>query len=162
MQFKRLKIVEQIIIISLIGVLFPSVISWFVINNVSQHSLRRELGYSAQIIAKIIENNISSILNSDNNRLDEIIISLKHIPSDNQKNLYLQDLSINSEIFKDFEIIRPSENPEFNFDKDIIYNSETEQLWLIKKIHDDKYLKAQVNTKLIKDNIFSNIICFFF
>ena len=157
MQFKRLKIVEQIIIISLIGVLFPSVISWFVINNVSQHSLRRELGYSAQIIAKIIENNISSILNSDNNRLDEIIISLKHIPSDNQKNLYLQDLSINSEIFKDFEIIRPSENPEFNFDKDIIYNSETEQLWLIKKIHDDKYLKAQVNTKLIKDNIFSNI-----
>ena len=31
--FKRLKIVEQIIIISLIGVLVPSVISGFIVNN---------------------------------------------------------------------------------------------------------------------------------
>ena len=63
MKFKRLKIVEQIIIISLIGVLVPSVISWFVINNVSQHSLRQELGNSAQMFAKIIENNIFSVIN---------------------------------------------------------------------------------------------------
>ncbi len=157
MKFKRLKIVEQIIIISLIGVLFPSVISWFVINNVSQHSLRNELGYSAQIIAKIIENNINSILNADNHRLDEIIISLKHIPSEYQQNLYLKDLAINSEVFKNFEIIRPSEKKDFDKEKRITYNSETEQLWITEKIHDDKYLKAEINTKLIKDNIFSNI-----
>ena len=56
MKFKRLKIVEQIIIISLIGVLIPSVISYFIINNISQHSLRRELNYSAEFIAKNIEN----------------------------------------------------------------------------------------------------------
>ncbi len=157
MKFKRLKIVEQIIIISLIGVLVPSVISWFVINNVSQHSLRNELGYSAQIIAKIIENNINSILNADNHRLDEIIISVKHIPSEYQQNLYLKDLAINSEVFKNFEIIRPSEKKDFDTEKRITYNSETEQLWITEKIHDDKYLKAEINTKLIKDNIFSNI-----
>ena len=157
MRFKRLKIVEQIIIISLIGVLVPSVISWFVINNVSQHSLRQELAYSAQIIAKIIENNISSVLSADNHRLDEIVISLKYIPNDNQKNLYLKNLAINSEVFKDFEIIRPSENPDFDTEDNVLYNSETEQLWISEKIHDDKYLKAEINTKLIKDNIFSNI-----
>ncbi len=157
MKFKRLKIVEQIIIISLIGVLVPSVISWFIINNVSQHSLRNELGYSAQIIAKIIENNINSILNADNHRLDEIIISVKHIPSEYQQNLYLKDLAINSEVFKNFEIIRPSEQKDFDTEKRITYNSETEQLWITEKIHDDKYLKAEINTKLIKDNIFSNI-----
>ena len=157
MRFKRLKIVEQIIIISLIGVLVPSVISWFVINNVSQHSLRQELGYSAQIIAKIIENNISSILSADNHRLDEIVISLNHIPNEHQKNLYLKNLAINSEIFKNFEIIRPSETPDFDVNDRIIYNSGSERLWLTEKIHDDKYLKAEINTKLIKDNIFSNI-----
>ena len=157
MKLKRLKIVEQIIIISLIGVLVPSVISWFVINNVSQHSLRRELGYSAQVIAKIIENNISSLIKSDNNRLDEIIISLKHIPSESKQILYLDDIAINSNIFKDFELIRPSENPDFNPNDNIIYNDNTEQLWLIEKIHDDKYLKAEINTKTIKDNIFNNI-----
>lgn len=157
MKLKRLKIVEQIIIISLVGVLVPSVISWFVINNISQHSLRRELGYSAQIIAKIIENNISSVMKTDNHRLEEIIISLNHLPSEYQQNLYLKDLAINSDVFKDFEIIRPSENKNFNKYERISYDSSSEKLWLIEKIHDDKYLKAEVNTKLIKDNILSNI-----
>ncbi len=157
MKFKRLKIVEQIIIISLIGVLVPSIISWFIINNVSQHSLRRELGYSAQIIAKIIENNIQSILNSDSQRLKEVIISINHLPSQSQQNLFLKDLAINSDIYKDFELIRPSENKDFDVNKRITYNTDTEQLWITEKIHDDKYIKAEINTKFIKNNIFSNI-----
>lgn len=157
MKLKRLKIVEQIIIISLISVLVPSVISWFIINNVSQQSIRKELGNSAQMIARIIENNIYSVIKSDKHRLEEIIISLKHISSEYKQNIYLQDLSINSNVFNDFEIIRPSENPEFDENKTLLFNAETEELWLIDKIHDDKYLKSEVNTKLIKDNIFANI-----
>lgn len=157
MKLKRLKIVEQIIIISLISVLVPSVISWFIINNVSQQSIRKELGNSAQMIARIIENNIYSVIKSDRHRLEEIIISLRHIPSEYKQNIYLQDLSINSNVFNDFEVIRPSENPEFDESKTLMFNAETEQLWLIDKIHDDKYLKSEINTKLIKDNIFTNI-----
>ncbi len=157
MKLKRLKIVEQIIIISLIGVLVPSVIAWCVINNISQHSIRQELGYSAQTLARIIENNIFSIVKEDRHRLNEIIISLNHLPNEYQQNLYLKDLSINSNVFKDFEIIRPSEQIDFNKDEKLIFNSDTEQLWLIDKVHDDKYLKAEVNTKIIKDNIFNNI-----
>ena len=157
MKLKRLKIVEQIIIISLLGVLIPSIISWFVINNVSQHSIRNELGNSAQMLARIIENNINSLIKSDNHRLEEIAISLNHISSESNQNLYLKDLSINSNVFNSFELIRPSENPDFDKEKAIEYNSATEELWLIEKIHDDKYLKAGVNTKLIKDEIFTNI-----
>ncbi len=154
---KRLKIVEQIIIISLIGVLVPSVIAWVVINNVSQHSIRKELGYSAQMFARIIENNIFSLINSDQNRLNEIVISLKHIKTESAQNLMLKDIAINSNVFKDFEIIHPSEQKNFEAEQNLEYNPENEQLWLIKKIHDDKYLKAEVNTKVIKDNIFNNI-----
>ncbi len=157
MTLKRLKIVEQIIIISLIGVLAPSVISWFIINNISQHSLRRELGNSAQMYAKIIENNIFSVIKEDRHRLSEIIISVKHIPSEYQKNLFLKDLSINSPVFKDFEIIRPSESPDFNKDDRLLYDAVSEKVWIIEKIHDDKYLKAEINTKIIKDNIFNNL-----
>lgn len=157
MRLKRLKIVEQIIIISLLGVLIPSIISWFIINNVSQHSIRNELGNSAQMLARIIENNIYSVIKSDNHRLEEITISLSHIPSEYNQNLYLKDLSINSNIFNDFELIRPSENPDFDKEKFIEFNSDTEELWLIEKIHDDKYIKAGVNTKIIKDDIFTNI-----
>ncbi len=157
MKFKRLKIVEQIIIISLIGVIVPSVISWFVINNVSQHSLRQELANSATMFARIIENNIFSVMNVEQQRLKEIIISLNHIPNENQQNLFLKDVAINSNIFKNFEIIRPSENPDFDKDDRIIYEPDTEKTWIIDKIHDDKYIKAEINTKVIKDNILKNV-----
>ena len=155
---KRLKIVEQIIIISLIGVLVPSIIAWFVINNVSQHSIRKELGYSAQMLARIIENNVFSIINSDRNRLEEIVISVKHVKGESNQNLLLKDLAINSNVFTDFEIVHPSENKDFNKDDRIQYSPETEKLWLVDKINDDKYIKAEVNTKIIKDNIFNNIL----
>ena len=154
---KRLKIVEQIIIISLIGVLFPSVISWFIINNVSQHSIRQELHSSAAMLAGIIESNISSVINSDADRLNEIIISLNHIPKEEQQDLYLKDLSIKSNIFKSFEIIRPSENPDFNPKDKIIYDSVSGKLWINEKIHDDKYLKAEINSEIVKNNIIENI-----
>lgn len=157
MKLKRLKIAEQIIIISLIGVLVPSVISWFIINNVSQHSIRQELGYSAQTLARIIENNIFSIMNSDQHRLEEIIIAIKHLPNGYQQNLFIKDVLINSDIFKDIEIIRPSEHTDFDKTEKITYDSTAEKLWIIDKIHDDKYIKAEINTKLIKDNILNNL-----
>ena len=157
MKIKHFKIVEQIIIISLIGVLFPSVISWFVINNISQHSIRNQLSNYAQTLAKIIENNISFIIKSDNNRLNEIIAGLNHISGDYKQQLYLKDIAINSNVFKEFEIIRPSENPDFNLNDNIIFDSVTDKLWIIEKIHDDKYIKAEINTKPIKNDIFKNI-----
>ncbi len=76
MKLKRLKIVEQIIIITLIGVLIPSIVSFVIINNVSQHSIRRDLGYSAQVMARIIEKDIFSIINSDQHSLNEIGIAI--------------------------------------------------------------------------------------
>lgn len=156
MIFKRLKIVEQIIIISLIGVLFPSVISGFIINNISQHSIRKELGYSAQMLARTIENNLYAILKSDQRRLTEIIIAMKYIPSENKQDVMLKDVAINSEVFKNFEIIHPSENPDFDPNKRIIYEPETKRVWLVEKINDDKYIEAEVNVNTIKDHIFNN------
>ena len=94
MKIKHLKIVEQIIIITLIGVLFPSVISWLIINNISQHSIRHQLGNSAQMLAKIIENNISSIIQKDDSRLNEISIGLGHLSGDYQQQLYLKILQL--------------------------------------------------------------------
>ncbi len=156
MALKRLKIVEQIIIISLIGVLVPSLVSWLIINNINQHSLREELGNSAKMIAGIMENNIMSVFDSSKNRLDEIIISLKYIPNEEKQNIYLKDTAINSETFKEFEIIRPSEHPEFDVNKKIIYNPGQNRVWIVDKIHDDKYLKAEVNIEIFKNNIFNN------
>ncbi len=157
MKIKHFKIVEQIIIISLIGVLFPSVIAWFVINNISQHSIRQHLANSAQTYARIIENNISYIIKSDENRLNEIATGLNHVSGSYEQQLYLNDIAINSNVFKEFEIIRPSENPDFKTQDKSVVNSEEDRLWLIEKVHNDKYIKAEINTKPIKNDIFKNI-----
>lgn len=157
MKFKRLKIVEQIIIISLVSVLVPSVISWFVINNISQHSLRQELRNSAQMYAKVLENNISSVINADKHRLNEIAISLKYVQPEQKQETYLKDVSINSEIFDDFQLIHPSENPDFDVNQYIDYDNNNGHLWIVEKIHDDKYLRAKVNTEVVKKNIFENL-----
>ena len=157
MIFKRLKIVEQIIIISLIGVLVPSVISGFIVNNVNQHSIRKELGYSAQMLANTIENNIVIILGSEQRRLEEIIIALKHIPNQADEDTFLKDLAINSDVFQNFEIIHPSEIPDFDANKRIVYNPQEQKVWLVEKINDDKYISAEISTEIIKKNIFNNI-----
>lgn len=157
MRLKRLKIVEQIIIISLIGVLISSAVAYIVISNISQHSLRKELGYSAKVFAQIIENNIFSLVKTDQNRLEEAVMAIKHIPSEYNQNLYLKDLAINSSVFESFEIVHPSENIDFNTKDRIIFDTETKQLWIIEKINDDKYLKAEINTKIIEKNIFKSI-----
>lgn len=156
MKLKHLKIVEQIIIISLIGVLFPSVISWLIINNISQHSIRQQLANSAQNLAGIIENNIFFIVNSDEDRLNEIVTGLNHVHGDENQRLYLKDIAINSHTFKEFEIIHPSEHPEFNTNTRII-NSSKGKILLLKKVHDDKYIKAEINTKPIEDSIFKDL-----
>ena len=157
MIFKRLKIVEQIIIISLIGVLVPSVISGFIVNNVNQHSIRKELGYSAQMLANTIENNIVILLGSEQRRLEEIIIALKHIPNQADEDTFLKDLAINSDVFQNFEIIHPSEIPDFDATKRIVYNQQEQKVWLVEKINDDKYIRAEITTDVIKKNIFNNI-----
>lgn len=157
MKLKRLKIVEQIIIISLAGVLVPSVISWIVINNISQHSLRQELRNSAQMYAKVLENNISSVIKSDKHRLNELAISLKYVQAEQNRETFLKDVSINSEIFDEFEIIHPSENPDFDVNRYVEYDNRTGYLWIMEKIHDDKYLRANVNTEVVKKNIFENL-----
>lgn len=157
MIFKRLKIVEQIIIISLIGVLVPSVISGFIVNNVSQHSIRKELGYSAQMLANTIENNILIVLGSEQRRLEEIILALKHIPHEANQDTFLKDLAINSDVFKNFEIIHPSELENIDVSQRVVYDSQEQKVWLTEKINDDKYIRAEINTEIIKGNIFNNI-----
>lgn len=52
LNLKRPKIVEQIIVVLLFAVFIPFVTVGFIIANVSQHSVRRELAYSARMMAQ--------------------------------------------------------------------------------------------------------------
>ena len=55
---KRLKIVEQIILVLLLAVITPTIVSTFIVNNINQHAVRNELQYSALSISESIASNI--------------------------------------------------------------------------------------------------------
>ena len=59
---KRLKIAEQMIIVVILAVLIPSITIGFIITNVSQQSMRKELIYSATTLAQYIGDTINNYL----------------------------------------------------------------------------------------------------
>ena len=57
-RIKQFKIVEQIAFIVLFSVLVPLTITGIIVNNINQHAMRKELSYSAKMIAEVIAKNI--------------------------------------------------------------------------------------------------------
>lgn len=157
-KFKRLKIVEQIGIVTLFSVLVPMLIACLIVNNINQHAIRKELNYSAMMIAQTIDNNIYSLLESDEGKIKEIVLAMKYMPSEYSERVYLKDVMINSIIFKNLEIIHPSEHPfNPNPDDKLIYSDKDKNLTVTEKIHNDKYLLATINMDVFKDKIFNSV-----
>ena len=57
-KIKRFKIVEQMAMIIIFSVFVPLLITGIIVNNINQHAMRKELSYSAQMIADVIAKNI--------------------------------------------------------------------------------------------------------
>lgn len=157
-KLKRFKIVEQIIVVLLFAVLTPMITAGFIVNNVNQHAIRKELNYSALMIAQTIDNNIYSLLESDEGKLKEITLAMKYIPSEYLQSVYLKDIMINSTIFEDIELVHPSESKiNLNHGDKLNYDTKTKKLTITSKIHNDKYIVATVNIDVFKNKIFNNI-----
>ncbi|MBR6163250.1 GHKL domain-containing protein [bacterium] len=153
-QIKRLKIIEQISIIVLLSVFIPMIIAGFIVNNINQHAIRAELSYSVQMIAQTIQDNIVSMMEGDKNRYTNIIVALKYIPKEEDQIIFLKDIAVNSEMFKDFDIVRPSDIGQQGQElKRINYNPDDSTLYILEKINDNKYLKIIVNVEFFKDKV---------
>ena len=91
-KFKRLKIVEQIIIVLLGAVIIPMVTSGIVINNINQHSIRNQLKSSAILIAKVVSEELDVVLNTMQNELEQIKVGEEYLTSDKDKQEFLNAL----------------------------------------------------------------------
>ena len=76
LNFKRLKIVEQIGIVFFFAVLIPMCVSGFIINNINQQSMRYQLRESSVLIANMVSDEIDFFSNSVNSSLEQIAFSL--------------------------------------------------------------------------------------
>lgn len=155
-QIKRLKIIEQISIIVLLSVFIPMIVAGFIVNNINQHAIRAELGYSVQMIAQTIQDNIISMMEGDKSKYTNMVLALKYIPDEDEQQIFLKDIAVNSDMFKDFDIVHLSDIGQQGQElKRINYNPEDSSLYILEKINDNKYLKIIVNIEFFKDKVFS-------
>lgn len=89
---KHLKIVEQIAIVFVFAVIVPMTISGLIINNINQHSMRYQLRESAVLIANMVSDEIDFFDKTVTNGLEQIVMSLKYIPTNSGKKDYLKSI----------------------------------------------------------------------
>lgn len=155
-KIKRLKIVEQIIIVLFMAVIFPLVISAVIINNINQHAVRNELKYSALIISESIASNIETFFQTGKDELDGIVLGLKYIKSDYLQDVYLKDILLHSEIFKSFETEYTAPGESYPSGEDSVkFNREDNTVNVAQKINDIEKLKASINLDLFDDKVFN-------
>lgn len=82
---KHLKIVEQIAIVFIFAVIIPTSISGFIINNINQQSMRYQLRESAVLIANMVSDEIDFFNKTVSSNLDQIVYSLKYLPTKKAK-----------------------------------------------------------------------------
>lgn len=89
---KKLKIIEQIAIVFFIAVVIPISISGFIINNINQQSLRRQLRESAILVATMVSDEVDFFIKANESTLAQIADTLEYIPTKSGKQNFIDDI----------------------------------------------------------------------
>ena len=138
---KRLRIVQQILIVILFAVVVPFVTIGLIISNVSQQSVRRELNYGVTQISSYIADTISGFIKASDNEFDYIASAVHEIPSKTLTNKYLKEVEKKSDKYKNLKIVRLD---NFNYNK-YEFNPDTKAVSLFAKIEGNRYLSGELS-----------------
>ncbi len=153
---KRLKIVEQIILVLLLAVITPTIVSTFIVNNINQHAVRNELQYSALSISESIASNIETFTRSGEDELDQIVLALRHISDNKTKAEYLKELFTNSQLISELQIINKNETDKYlKWEEYSSYNKNKQEIQILKKINENEAILATVDIQTFQDQIFN-------
>lgn len=156
LKLKRLKIVEQIIIVLLFSVIVPMLISWLIINNINQQAVRRELKNSAIITATAIKSSLEALSEENISKLQEISLGLKFIPYKSLRQKYLNEIKEKNESYKSFEII-DLKNSQYQIiqGESFVYDPQSGYMKIAEKLYDNSYLVATIDVTDFENNLFS-------
>lgn len=142
---RRLKIVEQIIIVLVFALLIPFCIIGIIISNISQHSIRSELANSAGLIAQFLGDSIENYAKYTKSELNQIATGLKFIPDTMAKMKYFDEIEAKNKIFKGLDIVEDFEVPKNG------YGVSDDRLTIYAPIGENKklYVKAQINVDIL-------------
>ncbi len=91
--FKRLKIVEQNVIVLLVAVIIPMTIGGVVISNINQKVVRAQLRQNASLIAGMVSTEIDFFTNSVLKNLEQIKTALSYMKTKEEQYIYLDSIS---------------------------------------------------------------------
>ena len=99
---KRLKIVEQIIIVLVLAVLIPFTTIGIIISNISQQSLRNELAHSASLMAEFLGDTIENYVEYSQAQLNQMALGVSHISNASVRIKYIKEIDNKSKLFDNF------------------------------------------------------------
>lgn len=146
---RRLKIVEQIIIVLVFAVLIPFVTMGLIINNVSQQSIRQELANNAKLTAKFIADALENYVNFSQSQLNQMASGFNYIPNTMAKVQYFDEIEAKTKLFHNLDVIEKDKLPQKQFD---ISDGKLTLVSAIDK-NDNYFLTAQIDINII-DKLF--------
>ncbi len=150
---KRLKIVEQLIIVVLFAVLIPFTISSFIINNINQQSVRAQLCNTAVIIANSVSDSVDVFQNSILNELEQISMTLNYFHTTSEKLQYLNQIKNSTKLYKDICIV----NSIKEYDKIRKECAKNNEATFKTELKNGKLLVAIFEIEKLKTNMFTSI-----
>ena len=150
---RRLKIAEQIIVVSFFAVIIPMTVSGFIINNVNQQSNRAQLRYTATMIANIVSEEIDVFEQSINNDISQIAVTLQYYNSPEQEQSYLDTVIKRLPHYKKLAIVAD----ESQLKKYESYNIRDNYLVYNYGMDDGRYIVAILDLESFKKNIFKTL-----
>ena len=150
---KRLKIVEQLIIVVLFAVLIPFTISSFIINNINPQSVRAQLCNTAVIIANSVSDSVDVFQNSILNELEQISMTLNYFHTTSEKLQYLNQIKNSTKLYKDICIV----NSIKEYDKIRKECAKNNEATFKTELKNGKLLVAIFEIEKLKTNMFTSI-----
>ena len=150
---RRLKIAEQIIVVSFFAVLIPMTISGLIINNVNQQSSRAQLRNTAVMIAKIVSEEIDVFEQSINDELNQIISTVDFYKNHEQEQKYLDSILTNLPFYKELTIVNSKEKLE----QYKAYNIRDNYAVFSRSLKDGRFLVAVLDMESLKSDWFKTL-----
>ena len=149
---RRLRIVEQIIIVLIFAVIVPLVVSTLIIANVNQQAIRRELQSSVQINTLNSYQYIQNNLESKKNLLIRIAGFLDYLPTQTKKKQFIKSIIDEDPSIKSLKLHHSHlEDTEFN--PSVSYDNKQKLIRITYKINDKKYLEEIIDTEKFRQDV---------
>ncbi len=146
---KRLKIVEQTIIVMVFAVLIPFITIGFIISNISQQSVRSELTTNAILMSQMVGDAYQNYIKYSQAQLNQMASGFNYIENTMAKVQYFDEIEAKTKLFKNIDIVEKDRLPkgpyEINGNKLTLYSPIDKQ--------NQYYLIAQIDIDIINQLI---------